>query len=228
METQLHQALKKHFAISDDQTEVKLGKFRIDAIDQEQRLVEIQFAGLGAIRSKIIELTNDGHRVRLIRPLVANKRIVRLNARSRKVLSTRTSPKHQSPRDIFYDFIHFTQAFPHPNLLVEIVMVDVLETRVDRKRRGWRKKQFRVLDTELRSVGESIALASSLDLWDLLRLQPPQFRFDTKWLAEKLGSERWQAQQIAYVLQRCDAVRFVGKRGNSKLYEFSASRAKAA
>ncbi len=52
METSLHQQLKALYAGDHGQTEVKLGKYRIDAVVAGE-LVEVQHGGLGAIRDKI-------------------------------------------------------------------------------------------------------------------------------------------------------------------------------
>jgi hypothetical protein len=46
--------------------------------------------------------------------------------------------------------------------------------------------------------------------------------FHTGHLAESLQVHRWMAQRIAYCFRQMGAVREVGKRGNSRLYEFAA------
>ena len=51
METTLHQQLKRRYAQDDDSTEVVLGKYRIDAI-RDDELIEVQCASLSAIRDK--------------------------------------------------------------------------------------------------------------------------------------------------------------------------------
>ena len=62
METSLHQQLKARYADDAARIEVKLGRFRIDAVVGDE-LIEIQHGSLAAIRDKIQTLVND-HDVR--------------------------------------------------------------------------------------------------------------------------------------------------------------------
>ena len=82
METSLHRALKAHYAGDDrPRTEVRLGGYRIDAI-RRRTLVEIQHGSLAAIRTKISKLLVDGHRVLVVKPIVARKTIIIKAART--------------------------------------------------------------------------------------------------------------------------------------------------
>ena len=73
METSLHRQLKYHFAADSNSVEVTVDGFRIDAIDSKGFLVEIQHAGLGSIRNKALKLLENGHRLRIIKPLISCK-----------------------------------------------------------------------------------------------------------------------------------------------------------
>jgi hypothetical protein len=223
METSLHRALKVHYASSKAQTEIRVDSFRIDAIDKQGRLVEVQHAGLGSIRSKIARLLQD-HPVRVIKPLVRSKCIRRLDPLSGQVLSRRRSPKQAGPLDVFSEMLHFTTVFPHPRLQLEIPLVDVEEDRVDRPHRYRRKRQYRVLDQKLLGIHEIMVLSTAEDLWRLTGNPSLPGTFDTRQLAETIGRPRWFAQQVAYVLQRCGTIQVMGKSGNSKLYKYLAPR----
>lgn len=218
METSLHKSLKLLHADGPENVEVQFGRFRIDAIDTEQRLVEIQLASLGAIRKKIAALVPD-NQVRVVKPIVATKLIQKTDAAGKSVVSSRKSPKRGELRDVFGELIHFTDVFPHPNLVLEVLLVDISERRLPRKRKGWRKKQYKSLDQNLTDLGDRMILRTAADLWTSLGLKRTRKAFDTQWLAEQLDCQRWFAQQVAYVLQRCGTTQLVGKSGNTKMYE---------
>jgi len=239
METSLHRTLKAHYAADESQIEVRVSSFRIDAIDDLGRLVEVQHAGLGAIRSKVTKLL-ENHSVRVVKPIVANKWIHTLDVKSLKVVRKRRSPKRSNHLDVFASLLHFTQVFPHPRLTLEVPLLDIVETRVPEKKRRVRAKQYRVLDQTIISIHDDLIFQGIDDLWRMISMQPTfdprsslqqsttkrgkakletPLVFDTSILAQWLDRPRWFAQQVAYVLFRCGVTSEVGKLGNSKLYQ---------
>ena len=218
METSLHRQLKHHFASDTDSIEVTVDGFRIDAVDLDGNLIEIQHSGLGSIRNKVIKLLANGHRLRVVKPWIGCKWIETFDVEGGEILRRRKSPKKLLPIDIFRELIHFTQVFPHPNLTLEVLTVHCIEQRVDRVNKRWKRKQYKVLDQHLAKVCESDCLQSISDLWRLLGDPKLPTEFDTRELAETIHQPRWFAQQIAYTLNRCGATQAVGKRGNSIVY----------
>ena len=75
METSLHQALKRLYGGKNDQFEVTLGKYRIDAISQG-RLVEIQLSSLAAIRDKVRMLIED-YQMLVVKPIIVQKTLIK-------------------------------------------------------------------------------------------------------------------------------------------------------
>lgn len=226
METSLHRQLKALYAEDESQTEVRLGSFRIDAI-ADGELIEIQHGSLAAIRRKIARLVQK-HRVRVVKPIVARKFLVKQDERGGKVLSRRRSPKVGTPLALFDELVYFTGVFPHERLVLELVLVDVEEWRYPGhgRRRRRRERDHQVEDQKLLEVHETVTLRTAADLRRLLGVRLPK-QFHTGQLAEKLGVQRWIAQRIAYCLRHAGTIRQVGKQGNALVYEF-ASRKRAA
>ena len=220
METSLHRQLKAFYAEDDGQVEVPLGDYRIDVVTGDQ-LVEIQHGSLAAIRDKIAKLCCD-HRVLVVKPLIVTKRLVKRKRKGGKVVDRRKSPKRGSVLDLFDELIYFTSCFPHPNLTLEIALVDIEEWRYPgqgkRRRRG--KGQFIVEDQHLIEVHARHALSTGEDLYKLLDVSLPE-PFHTGHLAEALGVKRQIAQRIAYCLRETGTTSQVGKQGNTLLYEFA-------
>ena len=225
METSLHRALKKLYAGEGAQTEVRLGAFRIDAVVGDE-LVEIQHGSLAAIRDKIRRLL-EGHRVRVVKPIVASKVLVKRARKNGRVTERRNSPKRGALLDVFDELVYFTRVFPHERLTLELVLVDIEEWRYPGhgRRRRCRKNDFVVEDQKLCEVREALRLVTGDDLRRLAECPLP-VAFDTAELASGLGVRRWIAQRIAYCYREMGIARIAGKRGNAILYEFVTPDAK--
>jgi hypothetical protein len=226
METSLHRQLKEVYADEDAQVEVPLGDYRIDVVRCDE-LIEIQHGSLSAIRDKIQDLTKN-HRVLVVKPIIASKRIIRQDEKAGNVLSRRRSPKRETVVSLFSELIYFTRAFPHPNLTLEVPLVHVEEWRFPGhgRRRRQRKNDFQVEDLKLEEIGETYRFRTFADLVDLLPTDLPQ-PFHTGTLADSMGIKRGVAQHIAYCLREMHAVEIVGKDGNALLYEIVPQKTKA-
>lgn len=220
METTLHRELKTRYAASIEQTEITYGDFRIDAIGDRGELVEIQHASLGALRTKVSQLLATPRvRVRVVKPIIARKWLIMLDEASGQVVRRRLSPKRGTTLDLFLDLVHFTTVFPHPRLTLEIVLVDVEEVRVPRKRPTRRGKNYRLVDQKVVEVVSTVELRSNRQLWDQIPDGTLSTVFDSAQLAEALDRPRWFAQKVAFCLRETGAAKIVGKRGNSQLYK---------
>lgn len=226
METSLHRELKRLYADpSDPRTEVRNGRYRIDAIRGDE-LVEIQHGSLAAIRDKTRALLAD-HTVRIVKPLAAKKLLVKRSADGGPVVSRRASPKRAGVLDIFDELVYFTKVFPHPRLTLEVLLVEIEEWRRPGhgRRRRWRANDFIVEDQKLTAVVDSFTLRSAGDLRSLIERhisgrQLPRL-FNTAQLAEALDVTRWFAQRTAFCLRQTGAVRQAGKQANALVYQWS-------
>jgi hypothetical protein len=224
METSLHRQLKAIYAGDDGCCEVVHGKYRIDAVRGDE-LIEIQHGSLAAIRDKIRKLLAK-HKVRIVKPIVANKLLVKLDERGGAELSRRRSPKRGTLLDVFEELVYFTRVFPHERLTLEVPLVEIEELRYPGhgRRRRRRDGDFRIEDQRLLSILSHSKFRAATDLLTLL---PPALSqpFHTGQLAEKLGVDRWIAQRIAYCLRETGGLVQAGKQGNAHLYTLPPARA---
>ena len=221
METTLHRQLKGLYAGKDALVEQRVAGFRIDAV-RDGQLVEIQHGGLAAIRGKIAKLLVE-HEVLVVKPLVVRKTLVRLAKWGGKEVSRRLSPKQATVLDLFHELVYFTRVFPHPNLTLQTVLVEVEERRYPGhgRRRRWRRDDHVVEDQRLVAVTGVHEFQAAADLLSILPAELPQ-PFHSGHLAEGLGIRRWVAQRIAYCLRQCGAAEACGKAGNTVLYQRAA------
>ncbi len=223
METSLHRTLKALYAESEEAIEVRVGAYRIDAVCNDE-LIEIQFASLSSIRDKIGELVKHNS-VRIVKPIVAQRRIIRQETPDGPVLSRRLSPKRGTTMNLFDELVFLTRIFPHPNLIIEVPLVHVEEWRLPPPTRSkrWRRRRAKhqVKDIVLSKIADSQSFATSDSLLELIRAKELPHPFDTSELAELLSIPRDSAQRIAYVLRNIGAVKEETKRGNALTYSLA-------
>jgi len=217
VETSLHQQLKSHYAGRDCAVEARVDRFRIDVV-RGKELIEVQHGSLAAIRDKVGRLLQT-HAVRVVKPIVTRKRIVRLDCPDGRVVGRRLSPKRGRLLDLFDELVYFTRVYPHPRLVLEVPLVAIEEWRYPGhgRRRRWRKNDFVVADQKLTELVESHEFRTAADLGRLLPRGLPR-PFDTGQLGVQLNVARWTAQRIAYTLRQVGTIEQAGKRGNALLY----------
>jgi hypothetical protein len=215
METSLHRSLKDRYASGEvERREVRIAGFRIDAIDEAGRLIEIQSGALGPLCGKLERLLPQ-HRLRIVKPVVLSRRLFQASAQGGSILSVRRSPKRGSLVDIFDDLMGVVRIFPHTNLDIEILGVTIDEVRIARRRRPG----YTVADRRLGEIRETATLARACDLWSLLpAVSDDDQPFTTAELARRIGRPVWFAQRVAYCLRKTGAARVVGKTGNRLIY----------
>jgi hypothetical protein len=94
----------------------------IDVVRADGELVEVQTGGFGALGAKLDALL-DLHRMRIVHPIAAIRRIVRVNEQG-EVMSTRRSAKRGSVVEVFDKLTAFPSLLTHPNLTIEVLLLD--------------------------------------------------------------------------------------------------------
>jgi hypothetical protein len=215
METSLHRSLKERYATGGSRRpEVFIRGFRVDAVDDAGRLVEVQSGPLAPLCGKLQRLLPD-HRIRIVKPVVLKRRIVRRSRPDGPDVSARCSPRRGAVHDVFEDLIGVVRVFPHSNLDIEVLGVTIDEIRVPRRRRPG----YAVADRRLGAIQETTSLVRACDLWALLPEGcDGRAAFTTRDLAAQLGRPLWLAQKVAYCLRLTGAARVVGKSGHHRVY----------
>ncbi len=214
MESSLHRQLKERYGpAAGGRLEVALEGFRIDAVGADGLLVEVQSGPLGPLQQKLRRLL-PAHCVRVIKPVVTRRRLIRRARRDGVDLSVRLSPRRGALVDVFDDLVGLAPLLPHPNLTLDVVAVEIDEVRLVHRRN---RRGYSVLDRRLNAVVATVRLDRGYDLWGLLpgALFGP---FTTRDLATHLRRPLAFAQRVAYCLHRAGAVVIIGKQGNRRVY----------
>jgi hypothetical protein len=211
----LHASLKELLAQPGDRLEVVFGRFVIDLVRADGELVEVQTGSFGALGRKLDALL-DSHRIRIVHPIAAERRIVRVDENG-EVLSTRRSPRRAGVLEIFDELVAFPSLLTHPNLTLEILLTREDHVRAPepvRKRRRTRDPGQR----RLIAVIDRIELNEPSDFTRLLTPQPPTQPFTTRELATSLKCRLVLAQRIVYCLKANGLVEAAGRRGKAPLH----------
>jgi hypothetical protein len=213
----LHAAVKDLLARPGDVAEVKFERFVIDLVRADGELVEVQTGGFSPLGPKLDALL-DGHRMRIVHPVAAQRRIVRVDANG-EVLSSRRSPLKGGVLDVFDRLVSFPSLLAHPNLTVEVLLCvedHIRAPEAGRSRSGRRRRDPG--ERRLVEVVGSAVLASPQDCAALLPATLGPAPFTTRELATALGCRMVLAQRVAYCLRAMDVLTDAGKRGRAPLH----------
>jgi hypothetical protein len=219
----LHAAVKDLLARPGDAAEVRVEGFVIDLVRADGELVEIQTGGFSPLGRKLDALL-DGHRMRIVFPVPAERRIVRIDEHG-EVLSSRRSPLKGTAVDVFDRLVSFPSLLAHPNLVVEVLLCQedhVRAPEAGRSRSGRRRRDPG--ERRLNGVVGSVELAGPADAAALLpaSLGASGEGFTTRELAAAVGCRTVLAQRIAYCLRAMEVLQDAGKRGRAPLHRLVA------
>lgn len=189
----LHAAVKAVLAQPGDRLEVAVGRFVIDLIRADGELVEVQTGDFGALGKKLDALL-DEHRVRIVHPVAAERRIVRIDEHV-EVASVRQSPKRATAVEVFDKLVAFPSLLTHPNLTIEVLLLREDHVRTARPLAS-RRRTRDPGERRLVEVLERVEFRGPIDVLQVLPTLPCE-PFSTRELASLLGCNMLLTQRTA-------------------------------
>jgi hypothetical protein len=210
----LHAAIKAIVAAPGDRFEVPIGGFVIDLVRADGELVEVQTGGFSALGRKLDALL-DTHRFRIVYPVAAERRIVRVDGDG-EVTSVRRSPRRAGVVEVFDKLVAFPSLLTHPHLTIEVLLLREDHARGGRPERVGRRRR----DPGERRLVEVLDRVEFRVPGDVVRMLPPlpSEPFSTRELAALLGCSVLLAQRTAYCLRMMGIIEAAGKRGRTPLH----------
>jgi hypothetical protein len=214
----LHAALKRWLARPGDRLEVPVEGYVIDLVRASGELVEVQTGGFSPLRAKLDALL-DRHRVRIVHPVPAERRIVRVDSLG-TVVSHRRSPLRPDASAIFDGLVSFPTLLSHPHLVVEVLLCREDHVRAVSPIRGRRFTR----DPGERRLVEVLSRVQLAGPGDLAALVPGFSEpFTTRELAAAMGVGLPLAQRAAACLRAVGLAEPAGRRGRAPLYVLNGS-----
>ena len=213
----LHAAVKDWYARPGDRAEVKVGGFVIDLVRADGELLEVQTGSFSPLGRKLDALL-DGHRMRIVHPIPAERRILRVDEHG-EVLSTRRSPRRCGAIEVFDRLVAFPSLLAHPHLVVEALLCREDHIRAPEPTRTRSRRRTRDPgERRLVEVIERVELASGADAAALLPEALGGEPFTTRELAQALGCGIVLAQRVAYCLRALEVLEDAGRRRSAPLH----------
>ncbi|PWD49700.1 hypothetical protein C8046_02240 [Serinibacter arcticus] len=213
----LHAALKRELAAPDDAFEVRVGRWVIDLVRADGELVEVQTGSFAPLGDKLDGLL-DTRRMRVVFPVPARRRVVRIDAGG-AVLSERRSPRAGRPVDVFDRLVAFPTLIGHPNLVLEVVLCaedHVRGAEPARSTSGRRRRDPGV--RHLTAILERHEVRRPADLLTLLPGALPAGEFTTAELARALRLPLVLAQRVVFCLRHAGLLDGAGLRARAPLH----------
>jgi len=213
----LHAAIKDWLARPGDRTEVKVGRFAIDLVRAGGELVEVQTGGFGPLGRKLDALLDD-HSMRVVFPVPARRRIVRIDEHG-EIVSSRMSAKRGTPLELFDRLVSWPTLVAHPNLTLEVLLCD--EDHVRGPEAGRSRTGRRTRDPGVRQLNEVLGSVTVADRCDALALLPAGSFAEpvtTRELAAQLKVGRVLAARIIYCLRAMELVEQTGRSARAPAY----------
>ncbi|MFW2380377.1 MAG: hypothetical protein ACN4GZ_01365 [Acidimicrobiales bacterium] len=194
-ESSLHRELKELYAEPGDRLEYPIGQFvadiarNVDSDDPE--LIEIQTGSFGAMGTKLDHLLPD-YRITIVHPIAIRTRLERDDKKPR------LSPKRGSAHSLFDELVSIPTLLDHPNLELEVVLVEVIktQTRDPKARRGL--GGYRTLDRRIERLDSTLLLGSMDEVVAHFIPTDLPTTFTTADLATALNVDRSVAQKMTY------------------------------
>jgi hypothetical protein len=139
-----------------------------------------------------------------------------------KLLHRRKSPRKGTAWDLFKALLYAPALPALPGLSIELVLVDVLEKRIQDGRGSWRRKGASIGDKELTAYHDRVLLTRLRDYRRFVPF-PEEEAFTVKTLGERAGIPSPIARKTLYVLTRLELVRRIHKEGNAWVYRLEAA-----
>ena len=220
-ESSLHRELKFRYAGPNGQTEADLGNFVADGINAAGEIIEIQIGSFAPLKKKIQKLT-AGDRLRIVYPVIITKYIDVFTKRG-KLQYRRKSNKRGSPWDLFDALVYAAELPLTRRLTIELVLVDVVERRVQDGKGSWRRKGVSLKDRAMTALHDRICLEKRSDYRRFVPFAKDE-PFTSALLKEKAGIRIALARKTLYVLTKIGVVRRIGKKGNALVYALAPLR----
>ncbi|MDR0539051.1 MAG: hypothetical protein LBG74_00895 [Spirochaetaceae bacterium] len=224
-ESDLHRELKNKYTGYSGKTEIEIEGFVCDGLADNDTLIEVQLNSFAPLLRKAEKLC-VAHRLLIVHPVVQKKTILTFD-KDGNLLLRRASPRKGSDWDLFKALVYAPLLPLYSNVSIELVRVEVVETRIKDGRGSWRRKGVSLAGKRLVNCLGAFRLNVPADY---LRFLP--FNADEMWtsclLAKKAGIRPSLAQKTLYVLFRLGLVEVAGKDGRARLWAFRNSTGKPA
>lgn len=214
-EKTVHAVVKNFYAPDEDMQEIPIGNYVAD-IYTGKEIIEIQTRSFNAMRPKLQSFLEE-YAVTVVYPIPHRKYLSWIDEETGECSPKRKSPLTGSAYMAFPELYKIKMFLKHRNLHFRFLLMDMEEYRL---LNGWsqdKKKGSSRFDRIPTELIEEIVIERSEDYVQFI---PPELeRFTSAEFAKAAHIRKPLAQTTLHILYEVGAVKRVGKKGNSYLYE---------
>ena len=214
-EKTLHRVLKNWIEPRADCREQPFAGFVVDILNEEG-VTEIQTRGFFSLRHKLEQLLEQTP-VRVVFPLTARRWIRWADPETGALSPQRLSPKRGIFLDAFYELVHIAPLLGHPNLTLELLLIDAEELRLRCGRGADGKRGAVRIELLPLALADQCVLHTPCDYAALLGQELPD-PFTCALLRSLTKRSETLCRRTLYTLERLGAIQRAGKQGRSLLY----------
>lgn len=220
-EKTLHCVLKYFFCADSSCHEVKLNGYVADILEEqdngEQLITEIQTRQVFRLSRKLAAYGRQAQ-VRIVLPVVCNKRIVIKDSVTGEVVSSRMSPQHQSIYHAVKELYGIREYIGHDNIMVYAVLINAIEYKLYASATAGKRLKYERADIV---PTEMLSMCVLKDKSAYAKLVP--FEENVSFTAGELAKIEkiplQTARQALLVLKTVGVVEECGKQGRKKLWK---------
>lgn len=211
-EKSLHAVLKRMIEPDMARHEVKLGRYTADVFN-ERGVFEVQTRSIHRLKAKLAALL-PYYPVTVVIPVVEEKWLINMDAKTGELLQKRKSPKRERPAGVLPALVYLKPFLQDPNLSFWLVRLAGEEVRLltGQKRHPARKLEF--APTAFRGA---VRLHDPADYAALLPGDLPEV-FTSQELGKAMGLPAADRSAAANVLFTRGVLRRTGRQGSAYLY----------
>lgn len=213
-EKTVHGVLKNYYEPDGDYQEVALNGYVAD-IFRNGKVIEIQTGNFNKMRDKLSVFLNL-YEVKIVYPIPHIKYLNMLDTATGEITCRRKSPKCGSPYEVFKELYRIKNFLKHPNLSLDIVMLDIEEYRTEAVNRRTRKPTER-FDRIPKNIDSIVSIEN---IEDYLALVPVELadEFTAKDYKTAARVSSGMAGMAVNILNYLGTIENIGKRGRAYLY----------
>jgi hypothetical protein len=217
-ESSIHATLKLIYKEPGDKIEKSVDRYVIDIV-RDNLLIEIQTKNFSTIRKKLQNLIQN-YKVLLIHPIIQDKWIINLDSIRKNILRKRLSPQHGSFLSIFSELLYISDLISNPNLIIEVILIQAEEIRVNDGLGSWKRKGWSIHDRKLLRILDHKIFSSPKQFLDFIpdKLKIP---FSNQNLANTLKIPIKLARKMTYSLRKMNLLKVDGKVGKAYLFNLN-------
>ncbi len=216
-EKTLHAVLKRYFELDGGICEIKFGRYVADVVLGERGIFEIQTRDFDRLRSKLEAFLKLAD-VTVVYPIPNLKWLCWVDEETGETTPKRKSPRIGSVYDAFPELYKIKMQLDNPKLHLCLVLLEFTEYRF---LNGWSRDKKKGSSRCERIPNDLIEEFYIKDINDYKKLIPEGLlaQFTAKDYAKAVKRNHRLAGTALNVLNHVGAVKRVGKKGNSYLYE---------